>query len=172
LTTKLETLRITRRFNAAPERVFDAWLDPMRARCWLFTSPTSERNTTELDVRVGGKWSITDRRDGVDYAGLGEYIEIDRPRRLVFSFGMPQFSPLSFNVTIEIAPDGDGCILTLAHEGVRAEQLKATEGGWSNMFDALVAVLDVAAVTAWWLDHGPFASNACCPDRSSGSGPI
>jgi uncharacterized protein YndB with AHSA1/START domain len=144
MTTTLETLRITRRFNAAPERVFDAWLDPMRARRWLFTSPTSERNTTELDVRVGGKWSITDRRDGVDYTGLGEYIEIDRPRRLVFSFGMPQFSPLFFNVTVEIVPDGDGCVLTLAHEGVPAEHLKPTEGGWSNMFDALSAVLDVS----------------------------
>src|ERR1700722_6413121 len=75
MTMKLEPWRIPRRFNAAPERVFDAWLDPMRARRWLFTSPTSERNITELDVRVGGKWSITDRRDGVDYTGLGEYIE-------------------------------------------------------------------------------------------------
>lgn len=141
MTDTLEILRITRRFDAAPERVFDAWLDPMRARRWLFTSPTSERNTTEMDVRVGGKWSITDRRDGVDYTGLGEYIEIDRPRRLVFSFGMPQFSPLSFNVTVEIVPDGDGCVLTLAHEGMQPANLKPTEEGWSNMFDALTVEL-------------------------------
>jgi uncharacterized protein YndB with AHSA1/START domain len=139
MTMTLETLRVTRRFDASPERVFDAWLDPMRARRWLFTSPTSERNTTEMDVRVGGKWSITDRRDGVDYTGLGEYIEIDRPRRLVFSFGMPQFSPLVFNVTVEIVPDGDGCILTLAQEGVQPANLKPTAEGWNKMFDALTA---------------------------------
>jgi uncharacterized protein YndB with AHSA1/START domain len=142
-TTTLETLRIARRFNAAPERVFDAWIDPMRARRWLFTSPTSERHTTELDARVGGKWSITDRRDGVDFTALGEYVEIDRPRRLVFSFAMPQFSSMSCNVTVEIVPDGDGCVLTLSQESVIAEHLKATEAGWSAMFDALAVGLDV-----------------------------
>jgi len=102
MTEILETLRITRRFDAAPERVFDAWLDPARAGRWLFTSPTSERHSTDLDVRVGGKWTIVDRRDGVDYTARGDYLEVDRPRRLVFSFGMPQFSPLSCRVIVEI----------------------------------------------------------------------
>ena len=141
MTMTLETLRITRRFNAAPERVFDAWLDPMRARRWLFTSPTSERNITELDVRVGGKWSITDRRDGVDYTALGEYLEIDRPRRLVFSFSMPQFSPLSCNVIVDIVADGEGCILTLSQTDIAPAALQPTEAGWKAMFDALAVIM-------------------------------
>jgi uncharacterized protein YndB with AHSA1/START domain len=142
MTETQQTLRITRRFDAAPERVFDAWIDPGKAGRWLFTTPTSERHNTELDVRVGGKWSITDRRDGVDYTALGEYVEIDRPRRLVFSFGMPQFSALSCRVTVEIVPDGDGCLLMLAQEDVAAANLKPTEEGWAKMFDALAVVLD------------------------------
>jgi uncharacterized protein YndB with AHSA1/START domain len=139
MTETLETLRIVRRFDAAPERVFDAWIDPGRAGRWLFTSPTSERHSTDLDVRVGGKWTIIDRRGGVDYTALGEYVEIDRPRRLVFSFGMPQFSPLSCKVTVEIAPDGDGCLLTLTQDSVAPAALKPTEAGWVAMFDALAA---------------------------------
>ena len=71
--------RMTRRFDASPERVFDAWINPETARKWLFTSPTSEHNRTEIDAHVGGTWTITDRRDGIDYTGLGEYLEIDRP---------------------------------------------------------------------------------------------
>ena len=141
MTITLETLRITRRFNVAPERVFDAWIDPGRAGRWLFTTPTSERHNTELDVRVGGKWTITDRRDGVDYTALGEYLEIDRPRRLVFSFAMPQFSPLSCNVIVEIVADGDGCLLTLEQESMAPAALEPTKAGWSDMFDALAAVL-------------------------------
>jgi uncharacterized protein YndB with AHSA1/START domain len=147
MTDTLQTLRITRRFDASPERVFDAWIDPGRADRWLFTSPTSERHNTELDVRVGGKWSITDRRDGIDYAALGEYVEIDRPRRLVFSFGMPQFSPLSCNVTVEIVPDGDGCLMTLTQDGVPPASLKPTEEGWAIMFDALAAVLEAGTAS-------------------------
>jgi uncharacterized protein YndB with AHSA1/START domain len=133
--------RMTRRFDASPERVFDAWLNPETARKWLFTSPTSEKNTTEIDPTVGGKWAITDRRDGTDYLGLGEYIEIDRPRRLVFTFGMPQFSELFDRVVVEIAPDESGSILTLTHELLPPDYHKATEEGWSEMFVNLDAVL-------------------------------
>jgi uncharacterized protein YndB with AHSA1/START domain len=142
MTETLETLRITRRFDAAPERVFDAWIDPARAGRWLFTTPTSERHSTDLDVRVGGTWSITDRRDGVDYTALGEYVEIDRPRRLVFTFGMPQFSPLSCTVSVEIVADGDGCRLTLSQDSLTEEALEPTRAGWSGMFDALAATLN------------------------------
>ena len=88
-----QKFRMTRRFEASPERLFDAWIDPETARKWLFTSPTSESNRTDLDPGVGGTWTITDRRDGVHYTGLGEYLEIDRLRRLVFTFAMPQFDP-------------------------------------------------------------------------------
>ena len=142
MTETLETLRITRRFDAAPERVFDAWIDPGRAGRWLFTSPTSERHSTDLDVRVGGKWTIVDRRDGIDYTALGEYVEIDRPRRLVFTFGMPRFSPLSCTVTVEIVADGDGCILTLSQDQMARDAVEPTREGWSHMFDALVAALE------------------------------
>jgi uncharacterized protein YndB with AHSA1/START domain len=143
-------LRITRRFDAAPERVFDAWLNPETARKWLFTSPADEMYTAELDARVGGRWSITARRGGMDYTGSGEYLEIDRPRRLVFTFAMLQFSPNSDRITVEIAPSGAGCILTLTQEGVDiADELRqlppgaegGTEKGWNDMFDALAAAL-------------------------------
>lgn len=74
-------LRMTRRFDAAPERVFDAWLDPQMASKWLFTSPESEKYEAQIDARIGGRYTITDRRGGKEYTGVGEYLEIDRPRR-------------------------------------------------------------------------------------------
>jgi uncharacterized protein YndB with AHSA1/START domain len=134
---KTDSIRIARRFEASAERVFDAWIDPRKASKWLFTSPTSETNSTEIDARVGGKWTITDRRDGTDYVGLGEYLEIDPPRRLVFTFGMPQFSPQFTRVVVEIVPDGQGCILTVTQEGVPREHAKGMEEGWEKLFDSL-----------------------------------
>ena len=53
------SLTITRRFDAAPERVFDAWLDPAVSSRWLFATPTSENHTAEHDARVGGQWTVT-----------------------------------------------------------------------------------------------------------------
>jgi uncharacterized protein YndB with AHSA1/START domain len=137
----LVTVHLTRRFEALPERVFDAWLDAATARTWLFTSPASEKNSTDIDARVGGKWTIADRRDGTDYTATGEYLEIDRPRRLVFTFGMPQFSPHFSRVIVEIAPAGTDCVLRLAQEDVLPASRQGTEDGWGKMFDGLAAML-------------------------------
>ena len=135
-----DILRMTRRFDLPAERVFDAWTDPKLAAKWLFTTPGSESHFTELDVRVGGGWVIVDRRDGVDYKALGEYLEIDRPRRLVFSFGMPQFSDAFNTVTIEIEPEGDGCLMTLTQDNLPAEYHEPTRQGWEEMFHALATL--------------------------------
>ncbi|MBI1188435.1 MAG: SRPBCC domain-containing protein [Alphaproteobacteria bacterium] len=145
-------IRIERRFDVSPERLFDAWVDPGIARRWLFTSPDSETNATDLDPKVGGVWRVTDRRGGVDYAAHGEYLAIDRPHRLVFTMTMPQFSSDIDRITIEIRPDGDGAVLTLLHESAPIDTLTKPEDwgpkgqdqmkdGWGKMFDGLARLL-------------------------------
>jgi uncharacterized protein YndB with AHSA1/START domain len=139
--TKLQTLRMERRFDASPERLFDAWTDPQLAAAWLFTGPDSETHRTEIDLRVGGRWEIVDRRGGVDYRAIGEYLEIERPRRLVFTFGMPQFSDAFTTVTVEIAADGAGSRMTLVQDGLAPDAVAGLEAGWGEMFDQLAARL-------------------------------
>jgi uncharacterized protein YndB with AHSA1/START domain len=136
-------LRITRRFDASPERVFDAWIDPETARQWLFASPDQDPKArrVELDARVGGKWLMTNQCEGMELEGIGEYLEIDRPRRLVFTFAIPQFGPGVDRIVVEIAPDGQGCILSLTHELLPPEFHSATESGWGKMFTTLDAIL-------------------------------
>jgi uncharacterized protein YndB with AHSA1/START domain len=139
--TTLQTLRIARRFDAAPERVFDAWTDPRLAHGWLFTTPTSQAHSVEMDLRVGGRWEIVDRRGGVDYRAIGEYLEIERPSRLAFTFGMPQFSDAFTKVVVEIAADGAGALMTLTQDGLTADAVAALEQGWGEMFDRLASGL-------------------------------
>jgi uncharacterized protein YndB with AHSA1/START domain len=137
----LQTLRMTRRFDASPEHVFDAWTNPAIVARWLFTTPASEGHRTELDVRVGGAWKIVDRREGMEFTALGEYRVIDRPRRLVFSFGMPQFSSAALDVVVEFAADGAGCLMTLSQSEMHPDHIKPTTDGWNDMFDALAGLL-------------------------------
>ena len=139
--TTLQALHLTRRFAALPQRLFDAWTDPNLAAGWLFTTPTSETHRVEMDLRVGGRWEIVDRRGGVDYRAIGEYLQIERPRRVAFTFGMPQFSDAFTTVAVEIAPDGAGASLTLTQDGLTADAVAALEQGWGEMFDALAAQL-------------------------------
>lgn len=66
-----------------------------------------------IDLRPGGRWSIINRRDGVEYTASGEYLEVTPPVRLVYTYAMLQFSPNSDTITVELTPDGDGCLIAL-----------------------------------------------------------
>ncbi|HEV2574810.1 MAG TPA: SRPBCC domain-containing protein [Beijerinckiaceae bacterium] len=131
------TIQVRHTFSASPERVFDAWLDPAKAGQFLFATPTGQMVKAEIDARVGGRFLFVDRRDGADVEHAGEYLEIDRPSRLVFSFGVPQFSPEFTRVTVEIKPQGTGCVLILTHEGVLPDYQDRTQAGWGMILDGL-----------------------------------
>lgn len=137
----MNVVTVTRHFNASPERVFDAWLDPQTAGKWLFATPTGKMVRVEIDAHVGGRFVIVDRRNGEDVEHTGEYLEIDRPRRLVFTFGVPKYSPLFTKVTIEIEPAASGCDLTLTNEDVPAEYLASNEKGWIGILVGLAESL-------------------------------
>lgn len=148
------SLRVTRRFAASPERVFDAWLEPDMARRWLFTTTGGEIVRAEIDARVGGAFTIVDRRDGdagtEDIAHVGEYLEMDRPRRLAFTFAVPKYSPHVSRVAIDIVPSGAGCELTLTQADVLPEWASQTREGWTTLLGQLAHALGEtpAAATA------------------------
>jgi uncharacterized protein YndB with AHSA1/START domain len=132
-------VRVSRRFSASPERVFDAWLDPAKAGKFLFATPTGRMVRVEIDARVGGRFVFVDRRDGKDVPHTGEYLEIDRPRRLVFTLSVETFAKDVDRVVIDIVPRGAGCELTLTHE-MRpdlADFKTQIENGWTTILDGL-----------------------------------
>lgn len=132
---------VTHRFKASPERVFDAWLDQETVMKWMF--PKGDIVRVEIDPRVGGRFSFVDRREGEEVDHVGEYLEIDRPRRLVFTFGMPSMSPDFDRVTVEIVPLETGCELTLTHEmsAEWKEYLDSTKDAWTTMLAAMAKAL-------------------------------
>jgi uncharacterized protein YndB with AHSA1/START domain len=76
---------ISRLLSAPRELVFEAWINPRHmARWWgprITTTPVCE-----MDVRIGGKYRVTMRMpDGTDYPIIGEYREVVRPAKLVFT---------------------------------------------------------------------------------------
>ena len=134
------SVTIERRIAAAPEIVFDAWLDPEGVRHWLFATPDGVMERVEVDARVGGGFTIVERRGGDLAEHFGEYVEIDRPRRLAFDF-WTNFSAERTRVIVTIAPDGDGSLLTLRHEGVWADYEARTRQGWTMILDGLARTL-------------------------------
>ncbi|HUO94201.1 MAG TPA: SRPBCC family protein [Rhizomicrobium sp.] len=136
------TVRVTHRFpTAKPERVFDAWLDPVTAGKWLFATPTGKITRCAIDAKVGGKFSIVRVDENGEFNHEGEYLEIDRPRRLVFTFGIVRLSPELSRVIIEIVPMGQGCELTLTNEGVLPDYADRVPEGWRMILGNLAKTL-------------------------------
>ena len=133
---------ITHSYSATPEQVFDAWLDPEVARRFLFATPTGVMIRAEVDARVGGKFVFVDRRpDMGEVLHTGEYLELDRPRRLAFTFAVPQFNPDFSRVLVQIAPAVGGCELTLTQSDVPAEWADRSKEGWGMILGWLEAAL-------------------------------
>ena len=141
-------VRVTRRFDAPSERVFDACLDPELIGQWMFGKAPREQEVLRiaLDARVGGEFSFLVRRDGQEIEHVGRYLAIERPKRLAFTWGVAGESADESRVTIDIAADGPGCRLTLTHdiEAKWAQYAERTQTGWSRMLDVLATLLDRA----------------------------
>ena len=134
-TAQSETIRVTSRFRAAPERVFDAWLDPAVAGKWLFATASRPMRYVRIDARVAGSFHIAEQRDGDGHTG--EYVEIVPRRRLVFMLRTEERPDVRTRVTVEIAPLKSGSELTLIHENVPPEHANETEGRWTGILYGL-----------------------------------
>lgn len=138
-------LKIARDFDASPEAVFDAWLDPAKAGKFLFKTPDGEMGTVEIDARVGGGALIVERRASGDAHHHLQYEVIDRPRRLVFLFRAdPAEEGAWTRVSIDIAAKGAGATLTLTHEmdPEWAAYEEQTRKGWTMILDTLATFLE------------------------------
>ena len=72
----------------------------------------------------------------------GEFVEIDPPRRVVFTWGwegMDAVPPGSSTVEVTFEPDGDATILRLVHRGLpSAEEVQQHSHGWDMYLGRLV----------------------------------
>jgi uncharacterized protein YndB with AHSA1/START domain len=142
-------VRVSRRYTASAERVFDAWLNTDMVARW-FVAPSQGQDEVvhlSVDARVGGTFSFVVRRKGQELDHTGHYIEIDRPRRLVFTWGVREAAQAAFDssqVAIDITPLTTGCELTLTHDlhPAWAEYAARTESGWTKILGAIGQVLD------------------------------
>jgi uncharacterized protein YndB with AHSA1/START domain len=110
------TVRMSRQFSASPERVFDAWFQPACFAAFLLGDAAGPILRAQCEPRVGGRFLVAVRRNGETVELRGEYLEIDRPERLVFSLMELDDGCAQDCVTIELATLGDGCLLVLLHD--------------------------------------------------------
>jgi uncharacterized protein YndB with AHSA1/START domain len=138
-------IEIQRRLPAPVTEVFSWWTEPERLREWMSPIGTVE---AEVDLRVGGALRIVMRGDGTVIEHRGEYVEIEPPRRLVFTWGSPFTGDEPSLVTIELEPDGpDATLLRLVHSRLPESAGASHEHGWGAMLDRLRSRLGAGTTT-------------------------
>ncbi|MDB6127905.1 MAG: hypothetical protein JWM35_1801 [Verrucomicrobia bacterium] len=132
---------VLHRFSVPAERVFDAWLDVTLIGRWMFGSVVRDERIVRLalEPKVGGTFSFVVNRQGVDVDHVGEYLEIERPRLLVFTWAIRDNLPDTSRVIVEIMPHGQGCEVKLTHvmSPKWAAFVDQAAGSWTKMLAAL-----------------------------------
>lgn len=137
-------VRVEKRFRHPVERVFDAFLDPARVGDWLFRTPGGVVAQADYDPRPGGGFTISERRGDQIAHHRGQFIDIDRPHRVVFDFWVDEAPTEKTRVTVTFAADGDGSVVVLTHDlaPAWAAYKDQTVHGWIAILDGLGHVLD------------------------------
>ena len=139
-----DALVVVRRVMAIPrEEVFAAWLDPVSMRRWMRPGDV-DRATVEVDPRVGGKFRIVMHHAGRDDAHWGEYLAIEPPSRLSFTWISEYTNLQPTVVTVELLEKNGGTEVVLTHRRLPLERREAHRGGWSSILQKLEETLAAA----------------------------
>jgi uncharacterized protein YndB with AHSA1/START domain len=131
---------------APPERVFQALTDPRQLMQWWGQKGMYHHTSWRSDVRPGGGWrseGVSDT-DGSPYHVGGEYVELDPPRRLSYTWVASWSAPLATLVRWELEAASGGTTVRLRHSGF-AGATAAVQGhyqGWLRVIAWMQAFVE------------------------------
>jgi uncharacterized protein YndB with AHSA1/START domain len=138
-TTETTSVERTISIAAPPETVWEFFVDADKVMRWMGTD-------AEVDARPGGAY-----RNVVlpGHVARGEFVELDPPRRLVFTWGWEQTSagseaavpPGSSTIEVTLVPEGEGTRVVFVHRDLpNAEAAESHGHGWNHYLERLQAV--------------------------------
>lgn len=132
------TVRLERLLPAPVAEVFAAWTDPALMARWL--SPTGHAEA-KTDLRVGGKFTVTMIGDDLRLEHTGEYLVIDPPRRLSFTWSSPYTGVHPSQVDVVLTDRGSSTLLVVEHTRLPESTRTSHEGGWVTILEHLRTLL-------------------------------
>ena len=122
------------RIEATPDTIFDFLVDSDKLPIWM-------GRRAELDPRAGGVYRVEINDQA---AASGEFVEVDRPSRVVFTWGWEggAFEPAPGTSTVEITltPEGDGTVVKLVHNDLPEPARDPHAHGWEQYLNRLEKV--------------------------------
>jgi len=137
---------VRRLLPASPDVVYDEWLDPVALADWMCPRPARCRNI-ESEPRLGGRLRIDIEDDGEEFRVSGEYLVLDRPTRLSFSWSCSTWPDPSLksvvNVLLEPRENAQ-TLMTIEHTLLPPGLVAQHERGWAAIAQQLAVELGAA----------------------------
>jgi uncharacterized protein YndB with AHSA1/START domain len=141
--TDVPVAKVQRVMPAAPEVVFDEWLDPEALAEWMCPRP-ARCVAIDLDPRVGGRVRF-DVDDGHRLVLIsGQFLAIERPRLLRFTWSHSgwQDPTTASIVSVDFEPVGDDqTLMSIEHSLLPAEGFEDHLHGWTVTAEQFAAHL-------------------------------
>jgi uncharacterized protein YndB with AHSA1/START domain len=133
MTSGLPHVEVSIVIRAPRERVFDAWLSADALSRFLCAGDTHVASV-EVDARVDGSFRVVMANDRGRYEHRGQYLEIERPERLRFTWISAATGGTDTIVTVTFEAVEHGTRLTLIHVGLPDEAAAGRhQGGWQSI---------------------------------------
>jgi uncharacterized protein YndB with AHSA1/START domain len=127
-----EALVVRRVLPVERERVFAAWLDPASLATWMRPGDMTDA-IVEVDPRVGGRFRILMQRTQDTYEHQGEYLAIEPPSLLSFTWISSATDLRPTVVTVELHERDGGTELVLTHRRLPPERVDSHRQGWTDI---------------------------------------
>ena len=131
------TIHAAIEIEAAPEAVFDALVEPAQLAAWWGSSDTYRTHDWQIDLRPGGEWSAQATGVVAAQSGVvkGKYVQIERPRLLVYSW-QPSWDDFAETlIRVELLPTPKGTSVRITHTGFgdRTASGAGHANGWKRV---------------------------------------
>jgi uncharacterized protein YndB with AHSA1/START domain len=127
-----DSLTASVRIEAPPERVFPYFTEADRMVRWM-------GEAAQLDARPGGRFAV----DVEGTAIRGEFVELDPPHRVVFTWGhagWAELPPGASTVEVRLTAEDGGTLVELTHRDVSPARRDGHSRGWRRFLGELVGV--------------------------------
>jgi len=124
---------VRRVLPAPPDIVYDEWLDPVGMLEWMCPRPARAVKIS-LEPSVGGSLRIDIEDSGSSLYVTGHYLELDRPRRLRFTWSCSDWADPSAQSVVTVTLEEHGpaeTMMTIEHEQLPPDQVDGHQRGWA-----------------------------------------
>ncbi len=141
--TQTATVRVQRVMPAAPDAVFDEWLDRESLQEWMCPRPVQVLDVT-VEAHVGGTVRFDVDDSGTRVLITGQFLTIDRPRLLRFTWTNSNWPDPTRESIVNVAfePVGDDeTLMSIEHSLLPPEEFESFDSGWTLTVEQLAGVL-------------------------------